>query len=105
MNELALIAQASPAQAQPPGWSMLVLFALLIGVMWVFFVLPAKKKQKEHEAMLSKLVGGDRVVTSGGLVGTVVKAEPTSLRLRLAPSVEVTVMRSHIIGRAPEDVS
>jgi preprotein translocase YajC subunit len=55
--------------------------------------------------MLESIQAGDHVVTTGGIVGTVVKIDKDSLRLKLAPSVEVTLVRSYVVGKAPEGVS
>lgn len=102
MNASGLIAQASPTAGS--GLQILLLYGLLGVVLYVFLIHPARKKQKQHAAMLGSIQTGDRIVTSGGIVGTVVKAEKDSLRLRVAPSVEITLVRSYVIGKAPEEL-
>ena len=62
------------AQAAPSG-NMLVSFLPLILMFVIFYVLlirPQQKKQKEHEVMLKNLKKGDKVVTSGGIIGNVI---------------------------------
>ena len=51
---------------------------LMLGIMWFFLIRPQQKKQKDHRAMLDNLKKGDRIVTSGGLIGRV-----TGLSVRL----------------------
>jgi preprotein translocase subunit YajC len=104
---LALIAQAGGAAAQPQTSPLgMFLPLILIGAIMYFLIfLPQKRRQKAHELMLKALVPGDRVVTTGGIVGTVIKADDDSLRLRVAPSVEVTVMRGYVAGKAGEEIS
>ncbi len=103
MTVLALIAQIAPGGGG--GWSLLLLYGLLGVVLYIFLIHPARKRQKEHQAMLESIQAGDHVVTTGGIVGTVVKIDKDSLRLKLAPSVEVTLVRSYVVGKAPEGVS
>jgi len=65
------LAQAQPA---PGGASAFLQFApliLMFGAMYFLLIAPQRKKQKEHEKMMSALQPGDEVVTSGGILGTI----------------------------------
>ena len=91
----------SPAYAQGTGvmdQSALVQFLPLILIFVVFYFLlirPQQKKQKEHRAMLDAVRRGDRVVTGGGILGTVSKVvSPEEVEVDLAPNVRVRVLRS-----------
>jgi preprotein translocase subunit YajC len=93
----------SPAYAQGTGvmdQSALVQFLPLILIFVVFYFLlirPQQKKQKEHRAMLEAVRRGDRVVTGGGILGTVSKVvSPEEVEVDLAPNVRVRVLRSTI---------
>ena len=93
----------SPAYAQGTGLmdqSALVQFLPLILIFVVFYFLlirPQQKKQKEHRATLDALRRGDRVVTGGGILGTVSKVvSPDEVEVDLAPNVRVRVLRSTI---------
>jgi preprotein translocase subunit YajC len=77
-----LLAQAAPA-GQPPGWTQLVLFAPVILIMVVMFM-SQSKKGKQHAEMLKTLKPGDRVMTSSGILGTVITVKEQSLTLRSA---------------------
>ena len=78
----------------------LIQFLPLILIFVVFYFLlirPQQKKQKEHRAMLEALRRGDRVVTGGGILGTVSKVvSPEEVEVDLAPNVRVRVVRSTI---------
>lgn len=104
MMTLALLAQAgAPAATGGFGTQILLLYLLLGVAFYVFMIRPQRQKQKQHQALIESLQAGDRVVTTGGLIGTIVKTEKDSLRLRLAPSVEVSLLRGHVLGKAPEE--
>ena len=93
----------SPAYAQTTGFmdqSALVQFLPIVLIFVVFYWLlirPQQKKQKEHKAMLEALRRGDRIVTGGGIVGTVnrvVNAE--EVEVDIASGVRVRLVRSTI---------
>lgn len=93
-----ILAFASPAQegAQPSLLVQLVPFALIFAVFYFLIFAPMRKKQKTHAEMLSKLRAGDRVVTSGGIHGTVVGISDHVVQLRIADQVKIEVSRSAI---------
>jgi preprotein translocase subunit YajC len=72
---------------------------VLIFVIFYFLLIrPARKRQKEVQQMLDSLKSGDRVVTSGGLLGTVVAVDRGVVQLRIADKVRVDVTKSSIVG-------
>ena len=82
---------------------------LLIFVVFYFLLIrPQQKKQrtaqKEREQMLSALKSGDKVVTSGGIYGTVVAVRESTVQLRIAQSVSIEVLRSAIAGQQGSDI-
>ncbi|HYH38358.1 MAG TPA: preprotein translocase subunit YajC [Azospirillum sp.] len=81
------------------GGDMLVQFAPLILIFVVFYFLlirPQQKKQKEHKAMLDSIRRGDRVVTGGGIIGTVSKVDNDELQVEIAEGVKVRCLRGTI---------
>jgi preprotein translocase subunit YajC len=87
------------AWAQAPAGSGLVTFLPLIVIMGIFYVLlilPAQRRQKKTQQMLSALKTGDKVLTSGGIYGTIVGLEGEAVQLRIADQVKVKVARSAI---------
>jgi preprotein translocase subunit YajC len=79
----AIFAQGQPA-GQPPPWTNLVLIVPMIVIMYVIMIRPQQKKAKEMEAMLKTLKSGDKVVSSGGIVGVVITVKEKSVTLRSA---------------------
>jgi preprotein translocase subunit YajC len=93
----------SPAYAQGTGLldqSALVQFLPLVLIFVVFYFLlirPQQKKQKDQRAMLGALRRGDRVVTGGGILGTVSKVVgPEEVEVDIASGVRVRIVRSTI---------
>jgi preprotein translocase subunit YajC len=86
------------------GGAFVSLFPLLlIFVIFYFLIIrPQQRKQrqaqKEREEMLNALKTGDKVVTSGGIYGTIVAVKDTTVQLRIAQSVSIEVLRSAIAG-------
>ncbi len=82
------------------GQSAMVQFLPLVLIFVVFYFLlirPQQKKQKDHRAMLETLRRGDRVVTGGGIIGTVNRVtSPEEVEVDIAQNVRVRVLRSTI---------
>jgi len=79
--------------------TMVIPFLLIFAVFYFIVILPARKQQKKKEAMISALKKGDKVVTSGGIHGTVVATEDQILLLKVAENVKIRVARSAIAGQ------
>jgi len=69
---------------------------LMFVVLWFLMVRPQMKKAKEHKALIAALAKGDEVVTSGGLVGKVIKVGDNYVTLEIAEGTEVVVQKPSI---------
>ncbi len=93
------------------GGSSLPLFAPVILIFAVFYfllILPQQRRQKKWQAMLGALKTGDKVVTSGGLKGTIFSIKDDSITLRVPPdNLKLEVSRGSIVTvtTAEESVS
>ena len=68
-----------------------------IGLVFYFLVIgPANKQRKQQQQMLSALKKGDRVITTGGIYGTIQGVEPDAVYLKIADNVKVKVSRAAI---------
>ena len=91
--------------AQATGPSGIMAFAPLLIIMVIFYVLlilPAQRRQKKTTEMLTALKNGDKVITSGGVFGTIVGMEGDAIQLRIADQVKVKVLRSAVASLQPE---
>jgi preprotein translocase subunit YajC len=104
---LAQTAGAAPAAG---GMESLMSFAPLVLIFIVFYFLmirPQQKKAKAHQALVRAAKRGDRIVTSGGLLGVITKANEADndVEVEIAQGVKVRVVRSAIsdvVNRAAE---
>ena len=94
MNAIALL-QASGGAAAIANFLPIV----AIGLVFYFLVIaPANKQRKKQQEMLGTLKKGDRVLTTGGIYGTIQGVEPEAVYLKIAENVKVKVARSAISG-------
>ena len=75
---------------------------VIMVIFYVLLILPAQRRQKKTQGMLSALKTGDKVLTSGGIYGTIVGLEGEAVQLRIADQVKIKVARSAIAGIQPE---
>jgi len=74
----------------------------IMGIFYVLLILPAQRRQKKTQEMINALKNGDKVITNGGLFGTIVGIEGDSIQLRIADQVKVKVLRSAVSGLQPD---
>ncbi len=78
-------------------------FLVIFGIFYLLLIMPMRKRQKKHQELLSKLTKGDRVITNGGIFGTVIEVEGDVLTLRIGePKVDIKVARSAVAGLAKD---
>lgn len=103
--ELFWIAAAQPAAAagqgagQPPempAFSSLITLALIFGVFYFLLIRPQQKARKEQERLIAGVKTGDRVVTSGGMLGTVTNVKDKTVLIRVAENVKVEVLKTSL---------
>lgn len=91
----ALLQQAAPQQGG--GMQMLIMMALIIGVMYFFMILSQQKKQKELQAFRNSLTKGDKIVTIGGIYGTVAEVKEQYLLIEVDNNVKIRVDKSSVV--------
>jgi len=69
-------------KSAPPGWTSFVPLILLVVVFYFVLIRPQQKKAKEHQVLLKGLRPGDKVVTSGGVIGTVITVKEKIVTIR-----------------------
>lgn len=105
MNKMENI-QFNPVLLQQAGGfeqmiSSLVPFILIIAIFYFLIIRPQQKKQKERQRLLDSIKKGDKVITAGGIHGTVEGIEDNTLLIKIADGVKIKFERSavtHIDG-------
>lgn len=94
---LTIILQTAAAQQAGSGlWSMVIMFVLIFAVMYFFMIRPQKKQQKAIEEMRKALTKGDKVITAGGIYGTIADIDETSVLIKVDGDVKIRVDKSCI---------
>ena len=82
----------------------LIVILLLIGLAWVFVVMPSRRRRDSHAAMQDSVEVGDEIITAGGLHATVREAGEDRLRIEIAPGVVATLDRRAVAAVAREEL-
>ena len=99
MIDVAYAQGAGGAGGAGGGFSMLVPLLLMFAVFYFLLIRPQQKKQRRHQDMLKSLKVGDKVMTNGGIVGTIVEGGEQFVKLEIADRVRVDIGRSYIAGK------
>jgi preprotein translocase subunit YajC len=86
------------AQAQPSGFALFLPLILIMVIFYFLMILPAQRRQKKTNEMLGNLKNGDKIITNGGIYGTVVGLEDDAVQLRVAEQVKIKIARNAIAG-------
>lgn len=91
MNLITILLQAAAEGQRGGGLSMWIMLILIFVVMWVFMIMPQRKQQKEAEAFRKGLKKGDKVVTAGGIYGTIAEVKDNERYVVLRVDKDVTI--------------
>jgi len=83
--------------AEPSFITTMLPLVLIFFVFYVMIIRPQNKRMQEHRSMIGELRRGDRVVTGGGLIGTVKKLMDEEVSIEISPGVNVNIVRSTIM--------
>ncbi len=94
---------AEGAQGQPSILASLLPLIILFVIFYLLVILPQQKQAKKHKAMIESLKKGDKIVTTGGIIGEVVRNEPDNLVVRISKDVEVRVDKSAVARKLNDE--
>lgn len=89
--------QARPAPAGGGSFiTALVPFILVFVIFYLLIIMPSRKKQKKHQAMVEQLKAGDKIVTSGGIYGTVMGVQKDRIEIKVAANVKIDITKNSV---------
>ena len=95
--------QGASAGAAGGGFTSFMLPMILMVVIFYFLLIrPQQQKAKEHKALLANLKKGDRIITNGGIIGTIVNIDDQIVNVEVADKVRIEMGRPYIAGFAPK---
>jgi preprotein translocase subunit YajC len=71
-------------------------FVVIFVIFYLLIIMPARKKQKQHQGMINSLKGGERVITAGGIYGTVTRVMDDRFEIQVDGNTRVQVAKGSI---------
>jgi len=81
---------------QPSGVPQFLVLLIIIGIFYLIVFLPARRRQKKLQEMIDNLKAGDKIITSGGIYGTIVGFKDDRIQLRVAENVKIELSRNSV---------
>ncbi len=94
--ESVAYAQSAGEASSQSAFFQFIPLVLILGVFWFLIIRPQQKKQKAHQLMVDSLNKGDKVVTNGGIFGTIVKVGEDRITLEIASKVQINIERQQV---------
>ena len=97
LNDAAsFLAQAAPPSGPTQIFAGMLPAILLMAGFYFLFIAPQRKKQKEHEKMLTALQSGDEIMTTGGIYGTITNVKDDRFIVRIADNTKIELGKGHV---------
>jgi preprotein translocase subunit YajC len=86
------------AGEQPTGFAFgpLIMFGLIFVIFYFIIIMPARKKQKQHQNLLNSLKGGERVITAGGIFGTISRVLDDRFEIQVDKNTKLMIAKTSI---------
>jgi len=96
-----LFGQTTNGATQTSMLGALIPFIIIFVIFYLLIILPARKKQKQHQSLVSSLQGGERIVTAGGIFGTVTRVMDDRIEIQVDSNTKLQVTKSAISAVIP----
>lgn len=78
---------------------MIIFLVIIFGLFYFVMIRPQRRKQREHETMVQELQKGDRVITAGGIYGTIESLSEDNVIIKIESGATLRVARGSVSGR------
>ena len=103
MSFLIPVAEAQNASAPAgDGFASILLIGGMFALMYFMIIRPQRKRQKEHQTLMQDLAKGDEVVTTGGILGKVLKVDDSYMVLEVSGNVELKFQKQSLHAVLPK---
>ncbi len=96
MSEAALAVLMAPRQGADGTFVFFLNMTAVILIFYFLLIRPQRKERERHKQMIAAIAKGDEVVTTGGIIGTVIRAEEDRLIIKTGGETKITIERSRI---------
>lgn len=100
---MTMFLQAAAQPAAGSNMSFLIMMVLIFGVMWLFMIRPQQKRQKELQKFRDSLKRGDKIISAGGIYGTVKEVKESYILMEVDNNVSIRIDKSMVM-QAPADL-
>ena len=98
MNTFTILAQGAPVGAPNPLIQFMPMI-LIFAAMYFLMIAPQRKKQKQHQKMITELKVGDKVITNAGIYGAITSVKDDRFILQIAESTKIEIAKQNIHSR------
>ena len=90
--------QQAEQASRPQGNLLQVLFPfiLVFVIFYLLIILPSRKKQKKHQEMVEQLKSGDKIITTGGIFGTVMGVQKDRIEVKVSGNVKIEITKGAV---------
>lgn len=90
-----------PQQTDQGGsiWPMIIFLVVIFGLFYFVMIRPQRRRQKEQQTMVQQLQKGDKVITAGGIYGTIDSLSEDSIVIKVESGATLRIARGSVIGR------
>lgn len=95
-EQLMFLPVAAGPGGVPEALNMFIYMALILGILYFMMIRPQQRKEKERRKMIDSVTSGQRVLFSGGIIGTVTNVKESILVIKIADNVKIEVARGAV---------
>ena len=80
-------------------WTIIIFLVVIFAVFYFLMIRPQRRRQREHEELVQELQRGDKVITSGGIYGTIESLSEDSIVLKIESGATIRIARGSVVGK------